>query len=275
MKNLFWLALLSGATLTLAMICWHNWPASAKKKPILLVMLLVGFSLGCLLTVLVPKLLASSWWIFIAVEIIAVLMGVYFAVVVSYLNLSRNQSICLLVLLTLCYVLFVCTAIWAFSYWTLITSLAAALLWRAQVMLFLTVTIIEMSKAFYNIPPPAYPPWSYPASSIVQDIIEEDMNELLVVGLRIRKTFEDDRLTYFRARAPLHISWGDFFYHFLNDYNEKHPESTIEVADANGDAFNWQFYRLRKFWPPSVVDFTRPVQFTGIKENSVIVCMRV
>ncbi|MBV7532254.1 TssN family type VI secretion system protein [Chitinophaga sp. sic0106] len=275
MKNLLLLTLLVAATIGLAIVSRYCWIASAKAKPVILILLLSGLGVGTITTMLVPKLLATPWLIFLVAEAVAISVGAYIALLISFLRVNKYRRMRLEFLIGLCYVLLVSTLAYAACYWAFISSLATILLWRVQVMVLLILVMIEMGKAFYNLPTPAYAPWIYPVPTMVDDIAEEDMNELLVVGLRISKMKDRHTFTYFRARAPLHISWGDFFYHFLNDYNEKHPEQKIELLNAGGDAYHWQFFRLRKYWPAAIIDYNRPVQFTGIKENSVIVCLRV
>ncbi|SHL70603.1 hypothetical protein SAMN05444266_104473 [Chitinophaga jiangningensis] len=275
MKNLLLLTLLAGATVVLTIICWYWWPKSAKNKPLILLLILAGACIGCITTLLLPQLLTSAWWIFSAAEVVGLLVGTYISMLISLLRLNRYKGTRLILVVAICYVMLVSTLIYSCCYWAFVTSLTTVLLWRAQVLVLPATIIIEMGKAFYYLPPPAYAPWVYPLENVIQEIVESDMDELLVVGLRITKSSADDSLTYFRARAPLHISWGDFFYHFLNDYNEKHPEQQIEVTDAGGNACYWQFFRVRNCWPAAIIDYNRPVQFTGIRENSVIVCVRV
>ena len=140
---------------------------------------------------------------------------------------------------------------------------------------FVPVFTWQTFEAAYNIPPPEYPTWVYPDQPI--DLPEDDPREkLLVIGFKIAKKITDSKKTYFRAKAPENVYFGDLYYFFLNDYNELQSETPIEFCDNTDTPCEWVFL-LRKSWyrGKKILDPSLTVKDNGIKENSVIICERV
>ena len=140
---------------------------------------------------------------------------------------------------------------------------------------FIPVLVIHTFDAAFDIPSPVYPTWIYPAKAL--NLPEDDPREkLLVIGFEIAKKMTDARRTYFRAKAPENIYFGDLYYFFINDYNEVQSETPIQFCDKNEAACEWIF-RLKRKWYQGrkIVDPALSVKDNGIKENSVIVCQRI
>ena len=73
------------------------------------------------------------------------------------------------------------------------------------------------------------------------------------------------------------MQFGRLFYFFLIDYNERHPESPIEIVDVESkNPSEWIFY-FKPNWYSSLkhIDITNTVDGNHIKENTVIICKRV
>ena len=139
---------------------------------------------------------------------------------------------------------------------------------------FVPVLVIHTFDAAYNIPAPEYNTWVYPDKLI--DAPEDDPREkLLVIGFEIAKKITDVKRTYFRAKAPENIYFGDLYYFFINDYNELQSETPIEFC-TDKEPCEWVF-RLKTKWYQAerVLDPGRTVKDNGIKENSVIICERI
>ena len=58
-----------------------------------------------------------------------------------------------------------------------------------------------------------------------------------------QKKLNEPHFTNFRAKAPRDMEFGQLFYYFINDYNERHPNGKIEFADKNLSAYGWIFYQ--------------------------------
>jgi hypothetical protein len=140
---------------------------------------------------------------------------------------------------------------------------------------FVPVLVSHTFDAAFDIPPPVYPTWVYPDKPI--DLPDDDPREkLLVIGFEIAKKIKDTKRTYFRAKAPESIYFGDLYYFFINDYNEVQSETPIEFCDNDDSPCEWIF-RLKTRWYQGmkIIDPALTVKDNGIRENSVIICERV
>jgi len=139
---------------------------------------------------------------------------------------------------------------------------------------FIPIVFVHTFDSAYNIPPPEYNTWVYPDQNI--DAPEDDPREkLLVIGFEISKKITDLKKTFFRAKAPESIYFGDLYYFFINDYNELQSETPIEFCNDK-EPCEWVF-RLKRKWYQSekVLNPAMTVKDNGIKENSVIICERI
>lgn len=126
------------------------------------------------------------------------------------------------------------------------------------------------------IPAKVFKWWQYPSYQQQPEVNEEDMRDLIVIGFELEKKTNDRDRTYFRARTPIKMDLGDLFYHFINDYNDRYPNTPIDVMDANGQPYAWVFH-LKSRWlgTARTLDPEKPVFMNGMQENSVIICNRI
>ncbi len=139
---------------------------------------------------------------------------------------------------------------------------------------FVPVSLFYTFQAAYNIPNPVFASWMYPVQQI--DLPDEKPNEkLVVIAFEIAKKESSELKTNFRAKGPENMKLGDLYYHFINDYNELHSETTIDFADKRNESYEWWF-RLKPKWYQSnkILDPELTVKENKIKENSVIICER-
>jgi len=139
---------------------------------------------------------------------------------------------------------------------------------------FVPVSLFYTFQAAYNIPDPVFASWIYPVHQI--DMPDERPNEkLVVIAFEIAKKESSELKTNFRAKGPENMRLGDLYYHFINDYNELHSETTIDFADKHHESYEWWF-RLKPKWYQSnkILDPELTVKENKIKENSVIICER-
>ncbi|MCW3463842.1 TssN family type VI secretion system protein [Chitinophaga nivalis] len=135
------------------------------------------------------------------------------------------------------------------------------------------VFVYKTFEKMLILPPKIYKGWIYPLHQEVPVMPEAYMKELIVIGFEMKKKQTDHTPTYFRARTPVKMDLGDLFYHFINDYNERYPDTPIAYADHNGHPCSWVFYRKSRWrWISKVLDPDKAVFMNGIKENSVIIC---
>jgi hypothetical protein len=125
------------------------------------------------------------------------------------------------------------------------------------------------------IPATIFKKWYYPVGQDIPDPSDSDLAALVVVSFDFHKKILDNSITSFRAKAPQHMVFGRLFYYFINDYNDRHPESTIEFLTPGNTPYGWVFfhkpkwYRRRRYIDPDEI-----IVANRIRENSVIVCVR-
>ena len=136
---------------------------------------------------------------------------------------------------------------------------------------------------FYNtfqsaiaIPPKVLKEWFYPYQQEVEEPEESKMKNLLVISFEFQKQVTDQNITNFRAKAPVDMEMGQLFYYFINDYNERHPNSRIQYVNAKGEPHGWIFYKKPKWYSvlTSYIDAEKTIFNNNIKENDVIICSR-
>ncbi|MFB6454616.1 TssN family type VI secretion system protein [Chitinophaga sp. Hz27] len=132
-----------------------------------------------------------------------------------------------------------------------------------------------MTEAGLSIPIELYSSWVYPVEKSMPEMKEEDLRDVLVIGLKLTKSKDDPIVTYMRARAPGKIGLGEFFFHFINDYNDRHPETPLQWQTENRPD-EWIFYTRHKWFRYcNVLDPDLPVYLNKIKENTIIYCRRL
>lgn len=125
------------------------------------------------------------------------------------------------------------------------------------------------------IPQRMYKRWYYPIHNPLPEPDDDDMRDLIVIGFEMEKSLGDDSRTYFRARAPQRMDLSALFYHFINDYNDTHSETPIQITTDYGRPFAWIFEKKTKWYQQGkIYDPESPIFANGIKENTVIICKR-
>lgn len=139
---------------------------------------------------------------------------------------------------------------------------------------FVPVSLFYTFEAAYNIPNPVFASWIYPIHQQI-DLPDEKPNEkLLVIAFEIAKKTSSPLKTNFRAKGPETMKLGDLYYHFINDYNELHSETTIEY-EKNHESHEWWF-RIKPKWYQSnrILDPELTIRENKIRENTTIICER-
>lgn len=126
------------------------------------------------------------------------------------------------------------------------------------------------------IPPRVLKEWFYPYQQELEEPDESKMKNLRVISFEFQKQVTDQRITNFRAKAPIDMELGQLFYYFINDYNERHPNSKIQFVNTKGEPNGWIFYKKPKWYSvmTGYVDAEKTIFNNHIKENEVIICSR-
>ena len=127
-----------------------------------------------------------------------------------------------------------------------------------------------------EIPIKQYNQWFYPMHREIEDPDEEKMKHMLLISFMFQKKTGDDFFTSFRAKAPVDMEFGQLFYYFINDYNEKHSNAKIQYLNNMGEPHGWFFYRRPKWYQfgTRFIDDSKTFFTNRIRENDIIVCLR-
>jgi Type VI secretion system, TssN len=127
-----------------------------------------------------------------------------------------------------------------------------------------------------GIPPKVLKEWFYPYQQEQEEPDESKMKNLRVISFEFQKQSTDQSITNFRAKAPVDMELGQLFYYFINDYNERHPNSRIQFINTRGEPNGWIFYKKPRWYSmiTGYVDAEKTIFNNNIKENDVIICSR-
>ena len=127
------------------------------------------------------------------------------------------------------------------------------------------------------IEPPVMKKWFYPIYQNVEEPDDTQLKNMFIVTFRFQKKMTDPYFTNFRAKAPSGMDFGNLFYYFINDYNDRNPEDKIEFMDERGSPQGWTFYKKGRWFnvSPFYLDAEKTVFFNGLKENDIIICRRL
>lgn len=127
-----------------------------------------------------------------------------------------------------------------------------------------------------GIPPKVLKEWFYPYQQEQEEPDESKMKNLRVISFEFQKQSTDQSITNFRAKAPVDMELGQLFYYFINDYNERHPNSKIQFINTRGEPNGWIFYKKPRWYSmiTGYVDAEKTIFNNNIKENDVIICSR-
>lgn len=141
---------------------------------------------------------------------------------------------------------------------------------------FIPYFVYHTFKKAMEIPPKLLKQWVYPVHKEVGEPNEEDMINLSVIAFEFRKQLNTPYYTNFRARAPKDMQFGQLFYYFINDYNERHPQGKIQFVNGSGEPFGWVFYKKPRWYSlfPRYIDAEETTFSNRIKENDIIICSR-
>lgn len=126
------------------------------------------------------------------------------------------------------------------------------------------------------IPPKIMKEWFYPVNEEMDEPEESKMKNLLVISFEFQKQITDSELTNFRAKAPTDMEFGQLFYYFINDYNDRHSNSRISFVNPKGEPHGWIFYKKPNWhsFLTKYISADKTIFTNHIKENDVIICAR-
>jgi hypothetical protein len=145
-------------------------------------------------------------------------------------------------------------------------------------MIFFIIPLVfnQCFRKAIGIPPKILHEWYYPVNSEIEEPEDSKLKNLLVISFEFQKKIHDAHLTNFRAKAPVDMEFGQLFYYFINDYNERHRDNKIQFVNQGGDPHGWIFYKRPRWYSlfTSYVDAEKTIYNNRIRENDVIICAR-
>ncbi|MFW6245825.1 MAG: TssN family type VI secretion system protein [Tangfeifania sp.] len=152
------------------------------------------------------------------------------------------------------------------------------IIWYLSLLWFLVPVLLNQTIIkLLEVPPKEYKKWQYPVGETIEDPTDEEMENPVVISFVFKKSKEAPETTNFRAKAPLGMSLGRLFYFFINDYNSRHPESTISYSDENNIPNQWIFFKRKNklLNLKTALDPDEAMYNCKINENDVLLCKRL
>lgn len=137
------------------------------------------------------------------------------------------------------------------------------------------VFVARVYQNYLEIPLKEYKKWYYPVGQPLPDMDLLDLSRVLVIQFEFTKKADEAAFTNFRAKAPHSMLFGELFFIFLNDYNDRNPGSPIEYLAPDGAPYGWLFYKKQPWYKRRVyMDPDLTFQANRIVDNETIVAVR-
>ncbi len=131
-------------------------------------------------------------------------------------------------------------------------------------------------KTAISIPAKLHKRWFYPVNARYPSPQISEMRNIIIVNLVFQKKENDPQIINFKVKAPRAFDFGKLFYYFINDYNEKHPNSQVHYLDEKNQPYGWYFYTKPKWFSSSdYIDPDLAIDTNNIKDGETIICQRI
>ncbi|HEX8268449.1 MAG TPA: TssN family type VI secretion system protein [Flavobacterium sp.] len=147
----------------------------------------------------------------------------------------------------------------------------------ASIVWFLVPTLTySLFETAVSIPAKLHKRWFYPTNSKYPAPQVSDMRNVIILNFIFQKKADDTQIINFKVKAPRGFEFGKLFYYFINDYNEKNPNSQIHYLDKGNQPHGWYFYSKPKWFGTSMyIDPDLAVDTNNIKDGATIICQRI
>lgn len=141
---------------------------------------------------------------------------------------------------------------------------------------FLIPTLIYATfRTSVSIPAKVYKTWAFPPVDFYPEPKDDEFRDMVVITFIFHKSPDSPIRTEFRAKSPMRMDFGRLFYHFVYDYNDRNPDSPIQLTDKDGNLQHWVFYLKPRWYGVSkYINPDLPMYMNGIEEDSVVICQR-
>lgn len=159
-----------------------------------------------------------------------------------------------------------------------IVSPKLRLVWFLSLLWFVVPILLnETVNQLLLVPPMVYKKWFYPLNERIDDPSDDELANPIVISFVFKKNEQTDEITTFRAKAPVGMTLGKLFYFFINDYNDRHPDSQITFLNKEGEPQGWVFLKIKNKFLGSkdAIDPETSIYSNNIKENDVLICSKI
>jgi len=266
-------------TMVLAYVMARFRNVLGKNKKRTMIYLIAGTLLVALTTLPVNHKIfnLSAFWAFISIQGAMLLLGILHVFLMKkFFNFKDIGNIWPELLFSIAFCL-ICFApfMMVFKYFN--QPLFNHYFLGTFIFLVLPIFFIKTFELAIDMPTRVYKKWYYPLNSQVEKPKDIHLKNLLTISVQFLKTPEDKKITNFKVNAPEEMDFGKLFFFFINEYNNKHPEQTIEYIGSEGKPHGWIFYHkprwyslFKKFLYPN-----RTIFKNNVTENSTVICERV
>ncbi|MBK6444588.1 MAG: hypothetical protein IPO39_00325 [Bacteroidetes bacterium] len=131
--------------------------------------------------------------------------------------------------------------------------------------------IATFDKAM-QIPMRKYKLWFYSENAKMPDLDLIDFSNSYILSFEFPKKYNDTSISNFKFKAPLDMQFGELFFMYITEYNDKNRENPIDYQDSLSKAYGWLFYIKPNAWwkRKRILDPHLTVKQNQIKENEVI-----
>ncbi len=130
---------------------------------------------------------------------------------------------------------------------------------------------------FVSIPFDIYKTWQYNPDQKPHNFQGADFDRLMVLNVELSKNAEDAQRFNIKAKTlPTGITFGDWFFRVVHDYNFKNSQSPIRMTDETGQSYFWIFYIKKSIFSfRRYIDFEKDITENQISQNETVICKRV
>jgi len=145
------------------------------------------------------------------------------------------------------------------------------------ILFFLIPTFcFTLFQTAISIPAKLHKRWFYPVNTKYPAPQISEMRNIIIVNLVFTKKANDATIINFKVKAPRAFEFGKLFYYFINDYNEKNPNSQVHFLDDKNQPYGWYFYTKPKWFSSSeYIDPDLAIDTNNIKDGETIICQRI
>ncbi len=146
----------------------------------------------------------------------------------------------------------------------------------ALLMFIMPTLCHKLFETAISIPARLHKRWFYPLNSKYPSPHISEMRNIVILNLVFQKRATDNHIINFKVKAPRAIDFGRLFYYFINDYNDKNPNSLIHFLDNKNEPFGWYFHTKPEWFSSSTyIDPELSIDTNNIKDGATIICQRI